>query len=131
MISFICICLFRSIKQGTTKLYVGNLSFGEDISSVRSLFSQYGEVLDCYMPLDKETGRSRGFCFVSLESDAAMRAADETDGYEWNGRILRVNEAQPKYAGGARPEVDYGRDDGSGDGKWGGDDELSWGSESY
>ena len=84
------------------------------------------------MPLDKNTGQSRGFCFVSLESDAAMRAVDQTDGYEFNGRILRVNEAQPKNAsGGARSEVDYGYDDGSEDDVWGGDDDSSWGIESY
>eukprot|EP00563_Minutocellus_polymorphus_P005281 CAMPEP_0181042708 /NCGR_PEP_ID=MMETSP1070-20121207/12301_1 /TAXON_ID=265543 /ORGANISM="Minutocellus polymorphus, Strain NH13" /LENGTH=403 /DNA_ID=CAMNT_0023120953 /DNA_START=4 /DNA_END=1217 /DNA_ORIENTATION=+ len=84
------------MEKRNNKAIVGNLSFDEDTESVRSLFSQYGDVLDCYMPLDKETGRSRGFAFVSLEADAAMRAADETDGYEWNGRILTVNEAQPK-----------------------------------
>ena len=119
-------------KKGTTKLYVGNLSFNEDTESVRSLFSQYGEVLDCYMPLDQNTGRSRGFCFVSLESDAAMRAIDQTDGYEFNGRILRVNEAQPKYAGRARSDDDYDYDDdGSGIGEWEGEDDSSWGGESY
>ena len=119
-------------KGKSIKLYVGNLSFSSDTESVRSLFEEYGAVLDCYMPLDRETGESRGFAFVTMEPDAAYRAADETDGYEWNGRVLRVNEAQPKgsFSSGS---VNYGYDDGANDGdSWGedsGDD--SWGGDSY
>lgn len=122
--------LLRSEKS--VKLYVGNLSFSSDADSIRSLFEEYGEVLDCYMPLDRTTGGSRGFAFVSMEPDAAMRAADETDGYEWNGRVLRVNEAQPKSAGGG-DSVSYGYDDGASDGDSWGDEtgDESWGGESY
>mmetsp|Transcript_38649 Transcript_38649/g.116069 ORF Transcript_38649/g.116069 Transcript_38649/m.116069 type:complete len:377 (-) Transcript_38649:454-1584(-) len=83
-------------EKRDTKLYVGNLSFYTDVDAVRSLFEEYGEVKDCYMPSDRETGRPRGFAFVTMDPEAAMRAADETDGYEMDGRIIRVNEAQPK-----------------------------------
>lgn len=119
-------------KEENTKLYVGNLPFSSDSESVRSLFEEYGEVLDCYMPLDRDTGETRGFAFVSMEPDAAYRAADETDGYEWNGRVLRVNEAQPKGSVGSGAP-NYGYYDGESDGNsWGGDSgDDSWGGESY
>jgi RNA recognition motif-containing protein len=63
------------------------------------LFEEYGKVVDCYLPVDKETGQHRGFAFVTMDPNDASRAADETDGYELDGRILRVNEAQPKGSG--------------------------------
>ena len=50
-------------------------------------------MIDCYIPVDRETGQHRGFAFVTMDPDDALRAADETDGYELDGRILRVNEA--------------------------------------
>ena len=56
-------------------------------------------MIDCYIPVDRETGQHRGFAFVTMDPDDALRAADETDGYELDGRILRVNEAQPKGSG--------------------------------
>ena len=52
--------------------------------------------MDCYMPEDRETGRSRGFAFVQMLPEDAMRAAEELDGFDMDGRILRVNEARPK-----------------------------------
>lgn len=110
-----------------TKLYVGNLSWGTEEGPLRELFEEYGTVVDCYVPVDRETGQHRGFAFVTMASEDALRAADETDGYELDGRILRVNEAQPK--GG------FNRGFNS-DGYDGGDayDEKtdeSWGNEAY
>ena len=86
---------FRSTSRGT-KLYVGNLSFYTSLATIKELFEEYGTVIDCYLPEDKESGGSRGFAFVTMDSDSAMKAMEETDGYELDGRIIRVNEAEPK-----------------------------------
>mmetsp|Transcript_5887 Transcript_5887/g.7440 ORF Transcript_5887/g.7440 Transcript_5887/m.7440 type:complete len:365 (-) Transcript_5887:1377-2471(-) len=107
------------------KLYVGNLSWGTEESTLRELFEEYGKVVDCYSPVDRETGQHRGFAFVTMDPDDALRAADETDGYELDGRILRVNEAQPKGYGGRSNDND-GYDGGdaydeSADESWGND----------
>jgi len=114
-------------EKRETKLYVGNLSFYTDVDAVRSLFEEYGEVKDCYMPADRETGRPRGFAFVTMDPEAAMRAADETDGYEMDGRIIRVNEAQPKGYSRGYSNDDSAYDDGASDGEWGAGDD-SWGN---
>mmetsp|Transcript_10258 Transcript_10258/g.14331 ORF Transcript_10258/g.14331 Transcript_10258/m.14331 type:complete len:391 (-) Transcript_10258:197-1369(-) len=114
----------RKPRVEGTKLYVGNLSFDTAEEDLRYLFEEFGDIIDCYMPKDRDTGRARGFAFVTMEHDAAMRAADETDGCEMDGRILRVNEAQPKGSsnGGG------GYNDGD---SWGNDSDDSWGNESY
>jgi len=85
------------------------------------------------MPLDRDTGGSRGFAFVSMAPDAAYRAVDETDGYEWSGRVLRVNEAQPKGSSVGGGSSYNGYYDGESDGNSWGDDsgDESWGGESY
>jgi RNA recognition motif-containing protein len=83
-------------KKDGTKLYVGNLSFYTTLETIQELFGEYGQVVDCYLPLDRESGGSRGFAFVTLDHESAMRAMDETDGYELDGRIIRVNEAEPR-----------------------------------
>lgn len=82
------------------KLYVGNLSFATEEDEVLSLFSEYGDVIDCYMPRDRETGRPRGFAFVTMNEEDAMAAEADCDGFEMDGRNLRVNQAQPKGSGG-------------------------------
>lgn len=83
-------------KNGGTKLYVGNLSFYTTLEAIQDLFGEYGEVMDCYLPQDRDSGGSRGFAFVTLDREGAMRAMEETDGYELDGRIIRVNEAEPR-----------------------------------
>jgi RNA recognition motif-containing protein len=82
-------------------IYVGNLSFQAEREDLLDLFSQYGEVRQCSLPLDRETGRKRGFAFVELADDAAeQKAIDDLQDVEWMGRMIRVNKATPREAGG-------------------------------
>jgi len=124
----------KSLPKGTkaspkqVKLYVGNLSWGTEEEALQELFEEYGKVVDCYIPTDRETGQHRGFAFVTMEPDDALRAADETDGYELDGRILRVNEAQPKGSGRTYNNSNDGYD--GGDAYDEGSDD-SWGNDSY
>lgn len=79
------------------KMYVGNLSFNTTKDELESYFSQYGSVTDTHLPEDRETGRARGFGFVTMDSKEAMEAAIEgADGKELDGRNLKVNEAKPR-----------------------------------
>jgi cold-inducible RNA-binding protein len=80
-----------------TKMYVGNLPFTASESELRELFSQYGEVTDIHLPMDRESGRPRGFAFVSMDSGTAMnKAISSLNDKEWNGRTLAINEARPR-----------------------------------
>ena len=84
-------------------LYVGNLSFQAEREDLLDLFGPYGEVTQCSLPLDRETGRKRGFAFVELTDAAAeQKAIDDLQDVEWMGRVIRVNPAAPREgAGGA------------------------------
>ena len=85
------------------KMYVGNMSFNTTKQDLESFFSQYGQVTDTHLPEDRETGRPRGFAFVTMPQDAAGRAAIEAlNGKELDGRTLNVNEARAKTGGGQR-----------------------------
>jgi len=82
-------------------IYVGNLSFQAEREDLLDLFGQYGEVRQCSLPLDRETGRKRGFAFVELIDDAAeQKAIDDLQDVEWMGRMIRVNKATPREGGG-------------------------------
>jgi len=81
-------------------IYVGNLSFQAEREDLLDLFGQYGEVRQCSLPLDRETGRKRGFAFVELSDDAAeQKAIDDLQDVEWMGRMIRVNKATPREGG--------------------------------
>ncbi|BCX50373.1 RNA-binding protein [Haloferula helveola] len=79
------------------KMYVGNLSWDATSQDITELFAQYGEVTDVHLPTDRDSGRPRGFAFVTMGSKSAMvDAIKALDGTEFLGRDLRVNEARPR-----------------------------------
>ncbi|MDP1589790.1 MAG: RNA-binding protein [Prosthecobacter sp.] len=84
-------------KAMNTKMYVGNLPFSASDSDIRELFSQYGTVSDIFLPMDRESGRPRGFAFVTMDTPEAMQAAiTALNGQEFQGRKLGINEARPR-----------------------------------
>jgi RNA recognition motif-containing protein len=123
-----------------TRLYVGNLSFNTTADGVRTAFQQFGTVSDVHLVTDRETGRSRGFAFVTMgTTEEAAKAIEGMDGKTLDGRPLRVNEAEQRQArggggggggyrgggGGGGYRGGGGRDGGGGYGGGGGGDD--WG----
>jgi len=115
-----------------TRLYVGNLSFNTNADGVRTAFQQFGTVSDVHLVTDRETGRSRGFAFVTMGTpEEAAKAIEGMDGKTLDGRPLRVNEAEQRqqrgggggggggYRGGGGGGGGY-RGGGGGGGDWGG-----------
>lgn len=79
------------------KIFVGGLSFNTDDHGLKECFAQYGEVTEAKVITDRETGRSRGFGFVTLTDDgAAQKAIDGMNGAQLDGRSLTVNEAKSR-----------------------------------
>ena len=79
------------------KMYVGNLSYDTTELDLRTLFAEHGEVTEVHVPMDRDTGRPRGFAFVTMDSKSSMvKAIKALDGTEVDGRNLRVNEARPR-----------------------------------
>lgn len=90
-------------------IYVGNIAYTVTEDDLRQAFEQFGTVTSTSVIIDKETGRSRGFGFVQMESDEdGARAIEEMNGQEWLGRVLTVNEARPRAErpGGFAPRRD-------------------------
>ena len=86
------------------KIYVGNLPFTATDAEIRTLFSAHGTVESVTLPVDRETGRPRGFGFVEMSQADASRAIQNLNGTDMGGRPLRVNEAQDRpRSGGGRP----------------------------
>ena len=79
----------------TKKVYVGNLPFKTTEDDLAGLFAQVGPVESVSIITDRDTGRSKGFGFVSMGSEDADKAIAQFNGTEWGGRALTVNEARP------------------------------------
>ena len=96
------------------KIFVGNLSFQTAENDLNDLFAQFGEVESVSIITDRDTGRSKGFGFVSMGDDSAEKAISQLNGKEVNGRALTVNEAKPMV------KKDFGQRQNSGGGGRGG-----------
>jgi RNA recognition motif-containing protein len=104
------------------KLYVGNLPYGVTDSDLQRLFEPHGAVQSAQVIMDRDTGRSKGFGFVEMNSDQEAQAAIAAlNGQQMEGRSLTVNEARPKTDGGGRGGGGGGRGGyGGGRGGYGG-----------
>lgn len=82
-------------------IFVGNLPFRAEKEDVAELFSPFGDVANCSLPLERDTGRKRGFAFVEMaDDDSENRAIAALQGAELMGRPLRINKAEPRTGGG-------------------------------
>ncbi len=85
----------------SSRLYVGNLSYDTDTETLRQAFAGSGEVTDAHVVTDRESGRSRGFGFVTMATpEMAQKAIQEMNGAMLDGRSIRVNEAEERPRGG-------------------------------
>jgi RNA recognition motif-containing protein len=91
---------FSFCEISMTKLYVGNLPFTATEEGVRNLFAPHGAVEKLSLINDRDTGRPRGFGFVEMSSADASRAMQALNGKDFEGRTLRINEAQEKARSG-------------------------------
>ena len=122
-------------------IFVGNLPFRAEQEDIIELFATHGEVSNCSLPLERDTGRKRGFAFVEMADDAAeQRAIDALQGAELMGRPLRINKAEPRSGGGGggyggggggAPRGGYGGGGGGYGGGGGGGGERSSGARGW
>lgn len=104
------------------KLYVGNMSYDVDSSTLEQMFSEHGTVESAQVIMDRSTGRSKGFGFVEMGTEAEAQAAiTALNGQDSNGRALTVNEAKPREdrGGGGGGRGGYGGGGGGGGGRGG------------
>ena len=81
----------------SSKLYVGNLSYDATENDLRDVFGAHGPVDEVKIVMDRDTGRARGFGFVTMNTEEGAKAAIAAlNGKDWNGRALTVNEARPR-----------------------------------
>ena len=106
-------------------IFVGNLPFRAEQEDVMELFSPFGEVSNCSLPLERDTGRKRGFAFVEMADEAVETSAIESlQGAELMGRPLRINKAEPRGSAPRRGGGGYG---GGGQGGYGGGGQGGYG----
>jgi len=102
------------------KLFVGGLSWDTTDDGLRQAFASYGEITEAKVITDRDTGRSRGFGFVTFsQEEDAKKAISQMDGTSLDGKTIKVNEAQQKSArGGGRSGGGFGGGRGSGRNRW-------------
>ena len=109
-------------------IFVGNLPFRAEREDVMQLFAPFGEVLNCSLPLERDTGRKRGFAFIEMGDEAIeSKAIDGLQGTELMGRPLRINKAEPRGSGASR----RGGRGGYGGGGYGGGNNGGYGGGGY
>ena len=109
-------------------IFVGNLPFRAEREDVIQLFAPFGEVLNCSLPLERDTGRKRGFAFIEMSDEAIeSKAIDGLQGTELMGRPLRINKAEPRGSGGSRRGGRGGNNGGYGGGGYGGGNNGGYG----
>ena len=90
-------CWNNGLRNKSMKMYVGNLSFDTSEGDLRQKFEEFGDVASVNIITDRETGRSKGFAFVEMTSNASAETAmNAMNGGDFNGRKLTVNEARPR-----------------------------------
>ena len=78
-------------------IFIGNLSWETEEEDLKDLFNTYGEVTKCTIPLERDSGRKRGFGFVEMNSESSEKTAiEDLQDVEWMGREIRVNKAEQK-----------------------------------
>lgn len=87
--------LCKNIGNEGTKIYIGNLNFATTQEDLEAAFAEYGEIKDCFLPTDYD-GNPRGFAFISMAEADALKAIEEMNGTEFDGRTLNVNKSLPK-----------------------------------
>ena len=93
------------------KLFVGGISWNTSEASLREAFEQFGEVAEATIVMDRDTGRSRGFGFVTFNEEAdALKAVEQLNGTELDGRTIRVDQANERPRGGGGGGGGGGRD---------------------
>ena len=113
-------------------IFVGNLPFRAEREDVIQLFAPFGEVLNCSLPLERDTGRKRGFAFIEMADEAIeSKAIDGLQGTELMGRPLRINKAEPRGSGGSRRGGRGGNNGGYGGGGYGGGNNGGYGGGGY
>ena len=93
-------CIGPAADLQFVSIFVGNLPFRAEQEDVAELFAPFGEVSSCSLPLERDTGRKRGFAFVEMGDEAAeAKAVEALQGAELMGRPLRINKAEPRTGG--------------------------------
>ncbi len=91
------------------KVYVGGLSYNTTEEGLKEAFSQFGSIKEAHLIIDRDTGRSKGFAFITFDTQAAAEASLSMNGKSLDGRTIKVNMAQDKKASGGSSSGGRGR----------------------